>query len=68
MTNKNMIIASTSTLYDGNYLEYLQPELVTFFEKAQTILFIPFARPSGISHNEYTQKVENSFKKIGKKF
>lgn len=67
MTNKNMIIASTSTLYDGKYLEYLQPELIKLFANAETILFIPFARPSGITHDEYTEKVAQSFQEIGKK-
>jgi dipeptidase E len=61
------IIASTSTLHGGDYLDYLFPELEKLFEKAETILFIPFARPSGISHDEYTQKVRLAFSKINKK-
>ncbi len=61
------IIASTSTLHGGDYLDYLFPELEKLFEKIETILFIPFARPSGISHVEYTQKVSVAFSKINKK-
>lgn len=63
----NAIIASTSTIFGGEYLEYLLPELEILFSKASTILFIPFARPSGISHDEYTQKVKLAFDKINKK-
>ena len=63
----NAIIASTSTIYGGEYLEYLLPELKKLFAKATTILFIPFARPSGISHEEYTDKVKSAFQKINKK-
>lgn len=63
---KNIIIASTSTLHGGDYLEYLLPELVVHFEHCKTILFIPFARPGGISHDEYTQKVAAAFTKINK--
>jgi dipeptidase E len=63
---KNIIIASTSTLHGGHYLEYLLPELSTHFEHCETILFIPFARPGGISHEEYTQKVSLAFAKINK--
>ena len=63
---KNMIIASTSSLHGGDYLEYLLPELITHFENCKTILFIPFARPSGISHEEYTKKVSLTLFKIGK--
>lgn len=63
---KNAIIASTSTVYNGEYLDYLLPELKVFFAASQTILFIPFARPGGISHDDYTAKVKSVFSKIGK--
>ena len=61
---KNIIIASTSTIHGGDYLEYLLPELRLHFEHCKTILFIPFARPGGISHEEYTAKVAMAFAKI----
>ena len=63
----NAIIASTSTIYGQEYLEYLLPELELLFANASTILFIPFARPSGISHADYTEKVQIAFNKINKK-
>lgn len=63
---KNIIIASTSTLHGGDYLDYLLPELKLHFANCKTILFIPFARPSGITHEEYTAKVASAFAKIGK--
>jgi len=61
---RNIIIASTSTLHNGEYLDYLLPELKQFFGKCDEILFIPYARPGGISHEDYTKKVSNSFSKI----
>jgi dipeptidase E len=61
---KNIIIASTSTLHGGQYLDYLLPELSLHFKHCKTILFIPFARPGGISHEEYTSKVAATFAKI----
>ena len=61
---KNCIIASTSTLHEGTYLEYLLPELQLHFQNCKTLLFIPFARPSGITHEEYTAKVALAFAKI----
>jgi dipeptidase E len=63
----NALIASTSTIHGGEYLEYLLPELKKLFEKSETILFIPFARPGGISQEDYTQKVSSAFSKINKK-
>lgn len=67
MKQKNLIIASTSTIYNQGYLEYLLPELVEHFKDIDQILFVPYARPGGISHQEYTQKVAEVFNKINKK-
>nr|WP_321246296.1 dipeptidase PepE [uncultured Psychroserpens sp.] len=64
---KNIIIASTSTIHGGESLDYLLDELSIFFKDVSEILFIPYARPSGITHDEYTQKVSVPFNKIGKK-
>lgn len=61
---KNIIIASTSTLHGGSYLEYLLPALQSHFKNCKSILFIPYARPGGISHDEYTQKVSSAFEKL----
>lgn len=61
---KNIIIASTSTLHGGDYLDYILPELKLHFKDCKTILFIPYARSGGISHDEYTAKVALAFAKI----
>ena len=61
---KKLIIASTSTLHGGNYLEYLLPTLKSHFENCEEVIFIPYARPGGITHEEYTQKVAETFKSI----
>lgn len=64
---KNLIIASTSTLHGGEYLEYLLPTLAVHFNNCETIVFIPYARPGGMSHDEYTERVRTAFAKIDKK-
>jgi len=64
---KNLIIASTSTLHGGDYLEYLLPTLAIHFKNCETIVFIPYARPGGMSHEEYTDRVRVAFVKIDKK-
>jgi dipeptidase E len=61
---KKIILASTSTLHNEGYLEYLKPELVVFFQNCKTLLFIPYAQPSGISYEGYTQKAVRFFDKI----
>lgn len=59
------LLASTSTLHNQKYLEYLFSEISDFFKPAKTILFIPYAQPSSISLNEYTQKASKAFSEIG---
>lgn len=61
---KKLLIASTSTVHGKGYLEYILPELSDFFKGISEILFIPYARPSGISHDAYTAKVQLGFNKI----
>jgi dipeptidase E len=63
---RNIIIASTSTVHGTGFLVYLLDELKVFFQDVKTILFIPYARPSGISHDDYTEKVSDAFNKIDK--
>ncbi len=53
----NILLASTSTLFGENYLAYLKDELIKLYNGIDEILFIPFARPGGISHQDYTAKV-----------
>ncbi|AYO57266.1 dipeptidase PepE [Chryseobacterium sp. 6424] len=61
----NILLASTSTLYGGNYLDYLTEEIKVLFHGCREIIFIPFARPGGISHEEYTRKAQHFFAGIG---
>jgi dipeptidase E len=62
-----MIIASTSTIYGTDYLAYIINDVIEMLEKKniKQLLFIPYARPSGITHDEYTCKVAMVFKKYG---
>ncbi|WP_029035250.1 dipeptidase PepE [Salinimicrobium terrae] len=62
---KNLILASTSTLHGQEYLEYLIPLLKRHFSGCNYILFIPYARPGGISHTDYTATAQKAFKKAG---
>ena len=64
---KSIIIASTSTIHGSGYLEYLLDELKIHFKSTDHILFIPYARPGGISLDDYTNIVAKAFSNIGKK-
>ncbi|SDR94096.1 dipeptidase E [Formosa sp. Hel1_31_208] len=63
---RNIIIASTSTIHGGEPLDYILEELRVLFKDTSEIVFIPYARPSGITHDEYTAKINNAFQKIDK--
>lgn len=63
---RKILLASTSTTYGTPYLSYLTPALEAFFNGVEEILFIPYARPSGITHEAYTQKAVAFFAGIGK--
>ncbi|MGB0777864.1 MAG: dipeptidase PepE [Flavobacteriaceae bacterium] len=62
---KEMIIASTSTIHGSEYLEYLLDDIDQLYNNIEEIVFIPYARPSGISHDEYTDLVENALTPLG---
>lgn len=63
---KSIIIASTSTIHGSGYLEYLLDTLKIHFKSADEILFIPYARPGGISHDDYTKIASKALSTIGK--
>ena len=65
--SKNLIIASTSTVHGSGYLEYLLPTLEKLYTGVDEILFIPYARPGGITHDDYTAIAQKAFSKINKK-
>jgi len=56
-----LFLFSTSTIYGSQYLEYCMPHFVNIFSDAEKLLFIPFARPGGLSHDEYTQRAAEAF-------
>lgn len=63
----NIILGSTSTLFGGEYLEYLREELIQLYTGIDEIVFVPFARPGGISHDDYTAKARSFFETINVK-
>lgn len=61
---RNLILASTSSLYGQAYLEYLLPEIKRHFSKCSEILFLPYARAGGKLHKEYSTLVKTAFEAI----
>lgn len=61
---KNLIIASTSTVYGSDYLEYLLPEISRLFQHVSVVVFVPYAQPSGLSYDDYSALAKKAFSKI----
>ena len=59
------LLASTSTLHNQKYLAYLEKEISELFKNSSEVIFIPYARPGGITYDEYTTKASEAFLKAG---
>jgi dipeptidase E len=61
----NALIVSTSKIYGSPYLAYLEKPVKTFFKDKRQLLFIPFARPGGITWDAYTALAAEKFAAFG---
>jgi dipeptidase E len=57
---RNLLLLSTSTVHGSGFLEYAEEEIRSFLGDRSTVTFVPYARPSGISHEEYTGHVREA--------
>ena len=64
MTRKLLLI-SNSTLHGSGYLDHCADEIQKFLGKIERVLFVPYARPSGMTHDEYTKIARERFEKMG---
>jgi len=62
---RNLLLISNSTLHGSGYLDHCADEIKKFLGDKKTILFIPYARPSGMTHDEYTDAARERFEKMG---
>ena len=67
MTNasRQLMIVSTSKIHGGEYMDYLLQEVADFFKGVKELLFIPYARPGGLSYENYTALPRKAFQKVG---
>ncbi|MCK4902431.1 MAG: dipeptidase PepE, partial [Thermoplasmatales archaeon] len=49
----------------SGYLDHCAEEITKFLGERKNVLFIPFARPGGITHDEYTKIARERFEKMG---
>ncbi len=58
---RRALLLSTSKIYGSGYLEYCDAEMRSFLQGVGRLLFVPFARPGGMSHEQYTSVAEERF-------
>ncbi len=61
---RRLLLASTSTVHGSPYLSYLFEALKAHFKGVSEIVFIPYARPSGLAHDQYTAIARKAFAQI----
>jgi len=61
---RNLLLVSNSTVHGSGYLDHCADEIKKFLGNRKTILFIPYARPSGMTHGEYTKIARERFQKM----
>ncbi len=63
-TADRLLVISTSTIHGYSFLAYIKDEIKEFIQTNE-LLFIPYAQPSGISYEDYTQKVAEALSSEG---
>jgi len=63
--SSRLLLLSTSTVHGSGYLDYCADDVADFLKPVPHVLFIPYARPSGISHAEYTKRARERFGTMG---
>ncbi|MEM7478024.1 MAG: dipeptidase PepE [Planctomycetota bacterium] len=67
MSKRNLLLASSSNCHPHDYLLHIEDVIRELFQGVDEVLFVPFARPSGLSHDEYTAVAAKGFAKFGLK-
>jgi dipeptidase E len=63
---KRLLLISNSTLHGSGYLDHCADEIQSFLGKEiKSVLFVPYARPGGLSHDDYTSKAKERFAELG---
>lgn len=63
--SRNLLLVSSSRCHPAEYLDHCSGEMAHLFSDIDEIVFVPYARPGGITHDEYTQSVRERFADIG---
>lgn len=63
-SNFRLLVISTSTIHGSSFLAYIKDDFVDFIQTDE-LIFVPYARPSGISYDDYTANVQSALAEKG---
>jgi dipeptidase E len=58
---RRLLLVSTSTTHGTGYLDHCADAMQEVLGGSRSVLFVPYARPSGLSHDAYTAKARDRF-------
>jgi dipeptidase E len=62
---QKLLLVSSSRCHPGGYLDHCEDQLRRVFDGVGEVLFVPYARPGGCSHQEYSGTARKRFAKMG---
>jgi len=63
--NLKLLLCSSSTVHPLGYLEYCKDDISQFFAGCKNLIFISYARPGGVSLENYSAVAKGGFKNAG---
>ena len=61
---RNLLLVSSSKCHPHGYLDHCAGQAAELFAGVKEIIFVPYARPGGMTHDEYTAVARDRFKKM----
>jgi len=66
MSRRNLLLVSSSRCHPLGYLDHCADAASQLFRNCSSVVFIPYARPGGKSHDAYTTTVRERFELMGR--
>lgn len=63
--SRRLLLVSSSRCHPHEYLDHCEAEIRWLFAGAGEILFVPYARPAGQTHDQYTAVARERFERMG---
>lgn len=63
--SRNLLLVSSSKCHPSGYLDHCATQAAELFTNVSEIVFVPYARPGGTSHDAYTTVARDRFASLG---